>query len=261
MSDPIHGPVFVTGGAHGIGSAVARRLGREGTHVGVADVDRNAAVGVATAIQDAGGHATPLVCDVTDADAIQGALARLESEAEAPVGGSVLCAGVSAEHPFLEHPLAVWDTVMAVNLTGTFLAIQAVGRSMAASRTTGAIVALSSVSARGGRPTQAAYAASKAGILSVVRSAALTLAPYGVSVNAICPGVVDTDMTHAIHARRAEMQGISSEESLAAIVARIPMGRMETPDEVAAIISFLLSPAARYITGQGINACGGLEFA
>jgi NAD(P)-dependent dehydrogenase (short-subunit alcohol dehydrogenase family) len=260
MSDPIRGPIFVTGGAHGIGCAVARRLGREGMHVGVADVDRSAAVGVAAEIQDAGGHATPLDCDVTDADAIQHALARLESEAEAPVAGAVLCAGVSAEHPFLEHPLAVWDAVIAVNLTGTFLAIQAVGRSMAASRTSGAIVALSSVSARGGRPTQAAYAASKAGILSVVRSAALTLAPYAVSVNAICPGVVDTDMTHAIHARRAEMQGISSEQSLAEMVARIPMGRMETPDEVAGIISFLLSPAARYITGQGINACGGLEF-
>ena len=260
MSDSIRGPVFVTGGAHGIGAAVARRLGREGTHVGVADVDRNAAVGVATDIQDAGGHATPLACDVTDAGAIQGALAQLETEAEAPVGGAVLCAGVSAEHPFLEHPLAVWDTVMAVNLTGTFLAIQAVGRSMAASGTSGAIVALSSVSARGGRPTQAAYAASKAGILSVVRSAALTLAPYAVSVNAICPGVVDTEMTGAIHARRAEMQDLDRRVP-GGDGRQVPMGRMETPDELAGIISFLLSPGARYITGQGINACGGLEFA
>ena len=207
------------------------------------------------------GHATPLECDVTDADAIKQALDRLESEADAPVAGAVLCAGVSAEHPFLEHPLAVWDTVIAVNLTGTFLAIQAVGRLMAANGTSGSIVALSSVSARAGRPTQAAYAASKAGILSLVRSAALTLAPYAISVNAVCPGVVDTEMTGAIHARRAEMPGISSEQSLAGMVARIPMGRIETPDEVAGIISFLLSPSARYITGQGINACGGLDFA
>lgn len=113
---------------------------------------------------------------------------------------------------------------------------------------------------KGPRADSAGYAASKAGVISLVRSAAIALAPFGIRVNAVCPGVVDTAMTQRIAAARAAEKGISVDEALHAVLDRVPLGRMETADEVADVIGFLLSDAASYVTGQALNACGGLEF-
>lgn len=117
-----------------------------------------------------------------------------------------------------------------------------------------------SVSSRGGRAMAADYAASKAGVISVVRSAALALAPHGIRVNAVCPGIVDTPMTDAIHAQTSEELGISYEESVARMIAAVPLGRIETIDDVVDAVEDLLSDRASYVTGLALNVCGGMEF-
>jgi NAD(P)-dependent dehydrogenase (short-subunit alcohol dehydrogenase family) len=123
----------------------------------------------------------------------------------------------------------------------------------------GRIVNISSSSGRSGRPDQTAYAAAKAGVISLTRSAALALAPHGITVNAVCPGVVDTPLTQRIHTERALQQGITYKESLGRMLAKIPLGRVETPEDVAGVVAFLCSPDAAYMTGQALNVCGGLE--
>jgi NAD(P)-dependent dehydrogenase (short-subunit alcohol dehydrogenase family) len=123
----------------------------------------------------------------------------------------------------------------------------------------GRLVGISSISGRSGRPNTVDYAASKAGVISVVRSVALALAKYNITVNAVCPGVVDTDMTRVLHLDRAHLAGISLEESLNSMLSKIPLGRIQTPADVAAVVAFLLSDDASYITGQSINADGGME--
>ena len=110
-----------------------------------------------------------------------------------------------------------------------------------------------------GRPDQAHYAAAKCAVISLTQSAALSFASQGITINAVCPGVVDTPMTAGIHQIRAETLGITPQESLARMVARIPLGRLETTDDVAGAVSFLCSPDAAYITGQSLNVCGGME--
>ncbi len=176
-----------------------------------------------------------------------------------PVHHAVTSAGIIRKAPFLELDLAAWRRTLDINLTGTWLVFQRVARRMVASGRTGSLVALSSVAGRSGRATAADYAASKAGVISVVRSAALALAPHGIRVNAVCPGVVDTPMTTGIHEQNAHELGISQEESLRRMVAGIPLGRLETPDEVADAVAFLLGDGGRYITGQALNVCGGVE--
>ncbi len=158
------------------------------------------------------------------------------------------------------YPPSQWRRTLEVNLTGAFLCIQAVARRLVSSHQPGRFVVISSVAGRGPRTDCSDYAASKAGLISLVQSAAVSLAPHSIQVNAVCPGVVDTAMTRAIHAARATTQGISLQESLASLVDRIPLGRIETPEEVSDAIWFLLSDAARYVTGQALNVCGGLAF-
>ena len=178
----------------------------------------------------------------------------------APLGGLVTAAGVIGKAPFLDLSVDTFERTIGVNLTGTWLTVQRVARRLSARGEGGAIVAISSVAGRGGRATAADYAASKAGVISVVRSAAQALAADGIRVNAVCPGVVDTPMTDTIHDYNAQELRISREESLARMVASIPLGRIETGEDVARAVEFLLSEQAGYVTGQALNVCGGLEF-
>lgn len=249
----------VTGAAGGIGAAVAARLGREGAAVALIDLDLDGATRTAKQIESASSPARAYQVDIRAPQDIERAIEAAERDL-GRISLVVNCAGIINTFPFLELPEKNWDLTLDVNLKGTFFVIQAAARRMVEHGIQGRMVAISSVAGRRGRADSTDYSASKAGVISVVRSAALALAPHGITVNAICPGIVETPMTYTIHQDRARRAGITPEESLAALAKNIPLGRIETPDDVANAAAFLLSDEAAYITGQALNVCGGLEF-
>ncbi|HDH24795.1 MAG TPA: SDR family oxidoreductase [Actinobacteria bacterium] len=250
---------IISGASGGIGSAVATRLAARGIAVGLLDLDPEPSTAAAAKITSNGGTAWAGPLDTTDPESIERALDLVEG-ALGPVSYVVTAAGVIKKAPFLGLGVDAWNRTIGVNLTGTWLVMQRVARRMVDAGRSGAFVAVSSVSGRSGRANAADYAASKAGVISIVRSAAQALAPHGIRVNGVCPGVVDTAMTDAIHEQTAAELGITREESIARMLAMVPLGRIETPEEVAAVIAFLLSEDAGYVTGQTLNVCGGMEF-
>lgn len=255
------GRAVVTGGAQGIGRRIAERLHAEGAAVAIWDIDGEAAAAAAAAIGAAadGPAIVGVGCDVSDEDSVEAAVQGTTEEIGVPTL-VVAAAGISRIAPFLEAEAGEARRILETNLLGCFLTIQRCARAMVAAGTPGRVVALASVAGRGPRPDATAYAASKAGVISVVRSAAVALAPHQVTVNAVCPGIVESPMTYGNAAGRARAEGITEEEAVRRLVAKIPLGRMQTTDDVADVVTFLLSDAAGYVTGQAINACGGLEF-
>jgi NAD(P)-dependent dehydrogenase (short-subunit alcohol dehydrogenase family) len=252
----------VTGGAQGIGRRIAERLAEEGASVAIWDVNGDEAAATGRQIGSStspGQRVEGFRCNVGSEADIDDALARTVDRIGHPTL-VVAAAGISRVAPFLDADPGEFRLVLAVNLTGCFLTLQRCARDMVESGTRGRMVALSSVAGRGPRAEAAAYAASKAGVISVVRSAAVALAPNGINVNAVCPGIVDSPMTYQNAQGRSAALGITPERALANLVDRIPLGRMQSTDDVADVVLFLCSDAAGYVTGQTINACGGLEF-
>jgi len=249
----------VTGAAQGMGSTVAERLSGLGVRVALWDFNAEGAESKAKALRADGYDAVAIGCDVADAESIAAATQRTVAELGTPTL-AVTAAGIARARPFLEVEVGEFERQLAVNLTGTFLTLQACANAMVAAGQSGAMVGISSVAGRGPRPDLSAYAASKAAVISVVRSAAVALAPHAITVNAVCPGVVDTEMTRATQQHRAAELGITEAEALERLAGKIPLGRIQTTDDVTDVICFLLSKQASYVTGQALNACGGLEF-
>lgn len=245
---------LVTGAGQGIGRAIALRLARDGFAVAAADINSGTLGDVQREIERSGGQALALAADL----ALVSEVERVIQQAVEWGALSALAnnAGRVSTRPFLDVTEQEWDATLALDLKTVFFAMQAAARHMPPG---GRIVNISSISGRSGRPDQAPYAAAKAGVISLTRSAALAFAPQGLTVNAVCPGVVDTPLTRRIHEERAAAQGITPAESLARMVAQIPLGRLEQPDDVASAVAFLCSADATYITGQALNVCGGME--
>ncbi len=240
---PLEGrTALVTGAGSGIGAATARRLGRDGAHVVVADIDEGAATGMAQTLRGEGLRASPLVLDVTSRASWECAAAQLRGD-----GGLAIVvnnAGVTRDRSLLKMTDADWDAVLDVHLRGTFLGCQTMVP-LLRDRGGGAIVNVSS-DARHGAFGQANYSAAKAGIVGLTRTVAIEQAKHGIRVNAVAPGPVDTPML-------ADVPDRVREQWLAAI----PLGRLARPEEVAAVIGFLASDDASYVTGHVIAVDGG----
>ena len=240
----------VTGAASGMGLAIARRLAARGDRVGLLDLKGDAAVRAADELRESGAVAIGAEVDVSDRGAVDAALGKVRAEL-GPVAIMVTSAGLDAFDSFLDIGIERWEQVLAVNLTGTFHCLQAAAPDMIAGRW-GRIVTISSAGAQSGAARMAHYVASKAGVIGLTRALALELAPHGITVNNIPPGVIDTPMS-----RRAEAEGnLFKLEKLAARM--IPVGRPGTPEDIAAICAFLCSEEAGFITGQVVGVNGGM---
>jgi 3-oxoacyl-[acyl-carrier protein] reductase len=241
---------IVTGAARGIGAATARRLAADGYRVAVVDLDEAACGETVGAIEDAGGQALALSMDVSDAGSVAAGVTLVADRLGPPVA-LVNNAGIVRDNLLFRLTDDDWDAVLNVHLRGAFLMSRAVQGHMT-STGWGRIVNLSSVSALGNRG-QANYSAAKAGIQGLTKTLAIELGKFGVTVNAVAPGFIVTEMTAATAAR----VGIPFEAFQQAAIAMIPAGRVGTPDDVAGVISFLAGYDASYVNGQVIYVAGG----
>ncbi|MBO0924327.1 3-oxoacyl-ACP reductase FabG [Cellulomonas sp. zg-ZUI199] len=241
---------LVTGAARGIGAATARRLAADGHQVAVLDLREADAEATAAAIREAGGTALAVGADVADEDAVAAAVARVAGELGPP---TVLVnnAGILRDNLLFKMSVDDWDAVLSVHLRGAFLVSRAVQQHQVAARW-GRVVNLSSTSALGNRG-QANYAAAKAGMQGFTKTLAIELGPFGVTVNAVAPGFIETDMMRAV----AERTGMAYDDLMAAAAKEVPVRRVGRPDDVAAAVSFFCSEDASYVSGQVLYVAGG----
>jgi NAD(P)-dependent dehydrogenase (short-subunit alcohol dehydrogenase family) len=234
----------VTGGGHGLGRMIAAELARSGARIIVLDIDEHLAQATATLIQGNGGEATSLACDVADYRSVAAAANAVEAIGPAEI--LVNNAGIVRAAPLEELGFDDWRAVVSVNLDGCFLCTQAFGRGMLAAGR-GAIVNISSVAGINATPGRGAYSATKGGIVSLTRQTALEWGSRGIRANAICPGLVESEMLGGRKTPRSE-----GKREL------IPLMRFASPEDVAQLAAFLVSDRAAYITGAAIAIDGGL---
>jgi len=246
---------LVTGGARGIGAAVVRRYAEEGARIVLGDVDTNAAEEQVAQLRTEGRQVAFCPLDVTDVASIEAAL-DFCTQAYGRVDILVCNAGVLHIGPVLNTPIDAWHHVLDVNLTGVFYCCQIFGRRMVEQSRGGRIIITSSIAGKRGDRLYGAYTASKFGVIGLLQVLAEELGPYNILVNGVCPGTVDTPMMDKLVQARAAMAGQSEHDFRRHMVARIPLGYMADPSEVADVFLFLASPLARYISGEVINVDG-----
>ena len=238
---------LVTGAASGIGEAVARALAKAGAAVGIGDLQAQAADAIAASLRAEGWRALALPFDVRDGAATEAAVAALE-DAFGPLSGLVTAAGLSRPAPAETMDEATWDLVVDTNLKGMFLSCQAAGRRMLA-HGGGAIVNIASVNSLGGFAGRSNYCSAKFGVSGLTDVLAIEWGRRGIRVNAVAPNGVDTPLVR---------KGIPPAFLQDVLINRTPLGRMAQPGEIAAVVLFLLSDAASYVTGAVLPVDGGL---
>jgi len=236
--------VLVTGGSRGIGAAVSRALARDGFDLALNYHSNTAAAeAVAEEVRAGGRNVSLLRFDVGDRQAAADALAA-DIAASGPYYGAVCNAGVRADAPFPAIRSEDWDRVLRTNLDAFYNVLQPLTMPMIRARRGGRVVVMTSLAGLAGNRGQVSYAASKAGLIGAAKSLAHELATRAITVNCVAPGLIETEMLEG-----ANVEGLA---------AMIPMQRLGTPDEVAAVVSFLFSSGAAYVTGQTISVNGGM---
>jgi NAD(P)-dependent dehydrogenase (short-subunit alcohol dehydrogenase family) len=255
----------------GIGRAIALRLARDGANVAVADIchefEQFPGYGLgmwenlkstADDISAMGVRGLPLKVDVTDSKLVDDMVSQT-LEAFGRIDILVNNAGgAPGPAPLLSMEEAAWNKTLAINATGTFLCSQRVARTMMARREGGKIINIASIAAKRPTPALGAYSAAKAAVAAFTRALAIELAAGGIQVNAVCPGIVDTDLQRWGWQLLSTLRGVPYEQVVEESVANIPLGRLETVEDVANLVAFLASSESDYLTGQAINVCGGI---
>ncbi len=239
---------LVTGAASGIGLAICRSVLARGAAVVMNDLDMPRLEAARAELRAGADRAVLVAGDLQDAATIE-----TIAERAGDLDGLVNCAGIYPVTPLLDLDAAEWDRVLALNLRAPFLMTRAVARRMIAAKKSGSIVNISSTASVLARPGIAHYGASKAGLNQLTRVLAVELAPHGIRVNAVLPGVIGTETVASSLTTPAAIAEMEAKK------ARIPMGRLGTPDEIAAMVTFLLSSAAAYATGSLLMADGGFS--
>lgn len=235
---------LVTGAARGIGRAIAEALVAAGAHVIAVDLADQAPLPGATLVR----------LDITD----EAALTALIADAQPPIGIVVNNAGIYRERAGLDFSTDEWDRMFAIIVRATFVTTREVSRRLREAGLPGAVVNISSIAGKTAFATQADYCAAKAAVLGFTRGAALDLASHGITVNAICPGTVDTPMIATVITDLARSQGVTEPEMRDRLIAGIPLGRMVQPSDIAAGVVYLASTGARAITGESLTIDAGL---
>jgi len=246
---------LVTGASRGIGRSIALALAAAGADVAISARGQAELDQVAAEIRVLGRQAIAIPCDVTNSDDV----ARMADNALASLGGVDILvnnAGAAASHRFLSHPDELWHHMLAVNLTSAYYVTKALAPQMV-SRGTGRIIMIASVASKVGARYIAAYTAAKHGVLGLTRALAAELVASGITVNAICPGYVDTPMTDGTIANMVARTKMSEAQARETLEQMSPQRRLIAPEEVADLAVYLASESARGITGQAINVDGG----
>ncbi|MBC3191584.1 acetoin reductase [Pseudonocardia sp. C8] len=251
------GVAVVTGAGRGIGRGIALRLARDGHAVAVNDLDAGGASAVADEIGAAGGTARAYPADVTDPDAVTALVNQVVDD----LGGldvMVANAGIAQVKPLLEVTPDDLRKIFEVNVFGVVYCLQAAARVMIDRGTGGKIVNAASIAGHSGFDLLGHYSATKFAVRALTQAAAKELAPHRITVNAYCPGIVGTDMWDLIDEQMGARSGAAKGETLEEYSQMIPLGRVQTADDVAAFVSYLAGPDSDYMTGQSVMIDGGI---
>ena len=248
---------LITGAGQGIGKTIALRFAEEGADVIVNDINLSDAEQVSGKIITMGKKSLAIKADVSNQNEVNEMMEKILNKFKR-IDILVNNAGISKILPFTETTEEIWDKTIDINLKGTFLCCKAVIHQMVKQRS-GKIINMSSQSGKRGNSWYAAYCASKFGIIGLTQSIALEFAPYGINVNAVCPGVVFTPMWDEQLAQYGKKRGLPPGEAKEYLISKIPLGRLPELKEIANVVLFLASDESNYMTGQAINVTGGQQ--
>lgn len=250
---------LITGAGQGIGRAIALRLAKDGANIAIVDLKEDKMMAVAEEVSRIGRKATIFRADVTKRDEVRQAI----DHAEAKLGGfdiMVNNAGMAQVKPLLEVTPEELDTIIKVNVEGVLWGIQAAAKKFRQRKQKGKIISASSIAGHEGFPMLGVYSATKFAVRALTQAAAREFARDGITVNAYCPGIVGTDMWVEIDKRFSELTGAAIGETYKKYVGNIALGRAQTPEDVAAFVSFLSGPDSDYMTGQAPLIDGGMVY-